>query len=410
MKRLVLFICTILCANVLSAQIRFTLNDLTYEVINMNPLEVEVYQANNYISGDLVIPATVNYEGLNYNVVRIKGGVFANKGIYSVTIPESIDSIGSSAFSGCSSLSTLNFNAVNCKDLEYKQTAPAAGCYIHVFKDCPISKINIGNNVELIPDNFIKNNDVITNINIPNGVIHIGNSSFSDCDNLISINIPNSVISIGSHAFYGCENLITINIPDNVISIGSYAFYGCSNLSSITISNNVSMIENSVFEGCNNLSRITLGESISIIGDRAFFNCGSLQDIISLPTNPPLCLGTSVFPYSNTSTLTVPCGSLEAYSASNSLWNMFFNGRIEEDCSGLEDAEFADLSVYPNPTRGKVSFSQAIEKVEVIDLSGKTLQTYENANEINIEALSAGVYHLRMTIGDKTTTRKIIKE
>ena len=89
---------------------------------------------------------------------------------------------------------------------------------------------------------------------------------------------------------------------------------------------------------------------------------------------------------------------------------MFFNGRIEEDCSGLEDAEFADLSVYPNPTRGKVSFSQAIEKVEVIDLSGKTLQTYENANEINIEALSAGVYHLRMTIGDKTTTRKIIKE
>lgn len=476
MKRLVLFICTILCANVLSAQIRFTLNDLTYEVINMNPLEVEVYQANNYISGDLVIPATVNYEGLNYNVVRIKGGVFANKGIYSVTIPESIDSIGSSAFSGCSSLSTLNFNAVNCKDLEYKQTASAAGWYIHVFKDCPISKINIGNNVqripkyfiynnntltsitipenvkyierdafydcsrldtvnfnatycnsnhysfneqsvinignnvELIPDNFIKNNDVITNINIPNGVIHIGNSSFSDCDNLISINIPNSVISIGSHAFYGCDNLITINIPDNVISIGSYAFYGCSNLSSITISNNVSMIENSVFEGCNNLSQITLGESISIIGDRAFFNCGSLQDIISLPTNPPLCLGTSVFPYSNTSTLTVPCGSLEAYSASNSLWNMFFNGRIEEDCSGLEDAEFADLSVYPNPTRGKVSFSQAIEKVEVIDLSGKTLQTYENANEINIEALSAGVYHLRMTIGDKTTTRKIIKE
>ena len=70
MKRLVLFICTILCANVLSAQIRFTLNDLTYEVINMNPLEVEVYQANNYISGDLVIPATVNYEGLNYKIGR----------------------------------------------------------------------------------------------------------------------------------------------------------------------------------------------------------------------------------------------------------------------------------------------------------------------------------------------------
>ncbi|MEE0976705.1 MAG: T9SS type A sorting domain-containing protein, partial [Bacteroidales bacterium] len=81
-----------------------------------------------------------------------------------------------------------------------------------------------------------------------------------------------------------------------------------------------------------------------------------------------------------------------------------------DNSSLSEDAEFAELSVYPNPTRGKVTFNQAIEKIEVIDLSGKTVQTYENANEINIEALPAGVYHLRMTIGDKTTTRKVIKE
>ena len=79
--------------------------------------------------------------------------------------------------------------------------------------------------------------------------------------------------------------------------------------------------------------------------------------------------------------------------------------------SSLYDVvEFAELSIYPNPTRGKVTFNQAIDKIEVIDLSGKTLQTYENANEINSEALPAGVYHLRMTIEDKTTTRKIIKE
>jgi hypothetical protein len=79
--------------------------------------------------------------------------------------------------------------------------------------------------------------------------------------------------------------------------------------------------------------------------------------------------------------------------------------------SSLYDvAELTEITFYPNPTRGKVTFNQAIEKIEVIDLSGKILQTYENANEINIEALPAGVYHLRMTIGDKTTTRKIIKE
>ena len=141
-----------------------------------------------------------------------------------------------------------------------------------------------------------------------------------------------------------------------------------------------------------------------------FNDCSFLQNVTCLATTPPTLADNTVFPYPNIATLNVPCGNLEAYSSATSFWNMFFPGRIEEDCSGLEDAEFAELSVYPNPTRGKVSFNQAIEKVEVIDLSGKTLQTYENANEINIDALPAGVYHLRMTIGDKTTTRKVIKE
>ena len=145
------------------------------------------------------------------------------------------------------------------------------------------------------------------------------------------------------------------------------------------------------------------------IGERAFATSSFLQNITCLGTNPPILYNNS-FPYPNIATVTVPCGSLEAYSAPTSYWNTLFTDRIEEDCSGLEDAEFAELSVYPNPTRGKVTLSQAIEKVEVIDLSGKTLQTYENANEINIETLPAGVYHLRMTIGDKTTTRKVIKE
>ena len=159
-----------------------------------------------------------------------------------------------------------------------------------------------------------------------------------------------------------------------------------------------------------NLQNLTLGENVTSIRSGAFNGYSFLQNITCLVTTPPTLADNTVFPYPNIATLTVPCGSLEAYSSATSFWNMFFAGRIEEDCSGLEDAEFAELSVYPNPTRGKVTFSQAIEKIEVIDLSGKTLQTYENANEINIEVLPSGVYHLRMTIGDKTTTRKIIKE
>ena len=69
-----------------------------------------------------------------------------------------------------------------------------------------------------------------------------------------------------------------------------------------------------------------------------------------------------------------------------------------------------EFNVYPNPTSGKMSLSRVMERVEVIDLVGKTIQTYENASEINIGALPAGVYHLRMSLEDQTITRMVIKE
>ncbi|MCI5716285.1 MAG: T9SS type A sorting domain-containing protein, partial [Bacteroidales bacterium] len=81
-----------------------------------------------------------------------------------------------------------------------------------------------------------------------------------------------------------------------------------------------------------------------------------------------------------------------------------------DESSLSEDVEVAKISVYPNPTSGKVVFDKAMERVEVIDLVGKTIQTYENASEINIGALPAGVYHLRMSLEDQTITRMVIKE
>ena len=78
--------------------------------------------------------------------------------------------------------------------------------------------------------------------------------------------------------------------------------------------------------------------------------------------------------------------------------------------SSLMDVEDTELSFFPNPTKSEITFSQAIEKVEVIDLTGKTIFTFSNAREINIESLPSGAYYLRLTNNDKAIMRKVIKE
>ena len=78
----------------------------------------------------------------------------------------------------------------------------------------------------------------LTSITIPNNVTSIGNYAFSYCSSLASINIPDGVASIEGHTFDGCSSITSITIPDSVTSIGDAAFYGCSSLTRVTMSKN----------------------------------------------------------------------------------------------------------------------------------------------------------------------------
>ena len=200
--------------------------------------------------------------------------------IESITIPNSVTTIGEKAFYDCSySLESINvsnenteyYSSDNCNAIiETKTNTLILGC----------KNTNIPNSVTSIGDYAFYNCSHIESITIPNSVTNIGDLAFYNCRSLKSIIIPESVTSIGDKALRGCNSLESIVIPNSVTSIGDGAFEFCSSLKSVTIGNSVTNIGNSAFSSCSSLKSVTIGNSVTNIGDYAFYNCRSLKSII----------------------------------------------------------------------------------------------------------------------------------
>ena len=196
----------------------------------------------------------------------------------SINIPNSVTAISSSAFSGCNSLTSINVETDNPKYdsrdncngiIETETNKLIIGC----------KNTNIPNSVTSIGGSAFERCSSLTSINIPNSVTSIGRSAFENCSSLTSINIPNSVTSIGRSAFENCSSLTSINIPNSVTSIGLSAFENCSSLTSINIPNSVTSIRTNTFLGCSSLTSINIPNSVTSIGGSAFENCSSLTSI-----------------------------------------------------------------------------------------------------------------------------------
>ena len=107
--------------------------------------------------------------------------------------------------------------------------------------------MTLGNSVKTISSHAFAGCTSLQSINIPNAVTHIGGAAFDGCTGMKSATIGNSVTSVSWCAFQGCQGLTSIDIPNSVTEIGLKAFYGCSGLTSVSIGNSVTTIGNEAF-------------------------------------------------------------------------------------------------------------------------------------------------------------------
>lgn len=261
-------------------------------------------------------------------VVYIDASAFSScENLTSVSIANTVTSIGDNAFSRCLALESVNIG----KGVTGLSKSIFSGCY-------SLNAINVeeGNSCYSSENGVLFNADKTTLFkypegkketaySIPNGVTIIDQSAFYGCLSLMSVDIPSSVETISlsafdytglyendgnwkndvlyvdgclinarmslngsydimegtrliaDYAFRGCSSLTSVDIPSSVTNVGGYAFSNCSNLMSVTLGNGITSIGASAFEYCSSLTSVDVPNSVTNINEYVFINCYGLK-------------------------------------------------------------------------------------------------------------------------------------
>ncbi|MBO7200006.1 MAG: leucine-rich repeat domain-containing protein [Bacteroidales bacterium] len=395
------------------------------------------------------------------SVVVIDSCAFYQCGkLTTATIANAACSIGEAAFMGCSSLKTIGLGD------SVTAIAKSAFALCSALED-----ITIPNTVTNIGNFAFTHCDTLASVSFGNSLISIGDYAFSNCRNLAHVLIPNTTVAIGNWAFGYCSLLDSAVVGISVETIGDGAFAECEMLGSVVLQgHSLKHIGEHTFANCGSISEISLPASVQTIGSWAFMGCSGIEHITCKAQTPPAIDSTTwAWTSSVRVPLYIPCGSLAAYTTAD-FWAYFANieerpmeyvltllanyssyGKVVYNCTtsqieaipaeyryfvrwadgnldnprtinissdtsftaifeigvGIEKPSDVDLTFYPNPTSGIITFSRTdLKRVEVMDIMGRTVAVFEHKYIIDLSGIKAGTYILRVTTAEGTAVMK----
>ena len=386
------------------------------------------------------------------SVTSIGSSAFSNcTGLASVTIPDSVTSIGEEAFYNCTGLTSVNISdiAAWC-NISFSDSTSNPLTYTHnlYLNNELVTDLVIPDSVTSIGGSAFSGCTGLTSVTIPDSVTSIGKSTFYGCTGLTSVTIPDSVTSIGDYAFNRCSadlmficnpgscaetyainngyatyypkfkytvlddgtaavtkyldtrtefaipstyqgkpvtaigdwlflnnsSITSVTIPDSVTHIGRGAFYSCVELKTVTMGNGVTEIGESAFEKCLFLENINLSTSLETIGDEAFYDCRRLKKL-DIPATVTT-IGEEAFTNCRSLTeLTIPAG-VHTLGSSNNGFGMF------ENCKSL-----AEITIPASVTAIQSNAFDGCKNVTIVGAADSYAQSYAAANAMPFRAI-----------------------
>ena len=224
--------------------------------------------------------------GSDFNNVTFGGGTILDE----IIVPE--DNAHFSASGGVlynKDRTTLLLYADKGTTFDVPSSVTAIGRYAFCRRDY-VTELNLNEGLKEIRDDAFCYASGLESITLPNGLELLGYEAFRGCTKPTSVTIPSSLSKIGDYAFNYCDGLEDVTISEGVTEIGANAFLSCRNIAAIIIPDSVTVIASGAFTGCESLSDVTIGSGVTQIGDpftegdglpisgAAFGGCDSLMN------------------------------------------------------------------------------------------------------------------------------------